>query len=439
MTDPMMDLIRSANPHPETMSALPIGRVRERLAEAGLGPGRRLRTLNLRAGVTGAVVAVTVAIVVTVVVATTSEGVGRRDGGVGRPASLGSGQRTLVAHLGVLRRPQTTEDRIATLPTPFHRRPSGLPEPSRRLEAEERRDGGEPLLQRLLLREVTTARGDEITVSPESYRPSLKSSRRTEGLAIAIHTPGNAQASDTGPRPESVPAFLAHGLGVFNDTRRGVMLVPDGVARVELMGFGKVDHQPSVKLDNAAITGMAATVHDNVASFILANLTATSPLQVGTSTFGGGAQIHMIWFNPRGQVIARPTVDVGVLYMTIRGTARRPTIQLGSDALTRGDDSEFAHATGKVSVVRDGGAAGLVMTGTGLPDPHDAAYGVWLVNPNGTDTFLGFYAKRPRNGKVDLEVDLPAGYTRYRDAELTLERTKRPHRPGTVALRGQLP
>jgi hypothetical protein len=159
----------------------------------------------------------------------------------------------LIATLGPLRRLQTPADLDPALLELY------LPElgssrshvPAARyipLAAPERelQRWGHPALDRSLLRVVNLpAWRAKILIAPMSFQASTTSKQRTEGLNLALKYPG-AGLTGTGPLPATTSTFVVHGLSVFihaqNETNRGAVLVPDGIARVKLGPF-----QPALK------------------------------------------------------------------------------------------------------------------------------------------------------------------------------------------------
>jgi hypothetical protein len=457
MSNSTLDRIRDANPYPVDLSPLPIETVQRRIAETGASPPvlkRRISLPGFSAVIAGLGAAVAVAIAVLAIVTLGHRAPRVSPAGTGRPRNPGARvtgiraeRQELITSLGVLRRAQSTADREATLPSPF--RPLGLGlAATAALQARERKQGGDPSIDRPLVRMIRTSAGDEISIVPETFQPSTKSPTRAEGIAIAIQTRGNPQAVDTGPRPVSVSYFTTHGLAIFNDTRRGAVLVPDGVARVTLVGFGATQLGARATVDSAKIAGKTAAVHDNLASFTLSDLSATS--RSGSGSFGGSGEVRMIWFNASGQVIAHTATDFSTLYITIHGPAPSPAT-VGIQPLSSADlGSEihtpaFANAAGEATLVRANGQIGLRISASGLPftptGATGAAYGVWLLGPSNDPRFLGYIASQPRNGHISVEVPLSAAMMGTESSiELTLEHgTKVGSVPGEVVLRGKLP
>jgi hypothetical protein len=73
------------------------------------------------------------------------------------------------------------------------------------------------------------------------------------------------------------------------------------------------------------------------------------------------------------------------------------------------------------------------------PAPKGSAYGVWLYTSNVDNALVGFPKNKvDRKGSLDVVADLSPDTRTYREVLLTLERTDRPKRPGTVVLRGVL-
>jgi hypothetical protein len=82
---------------------------------------------------------------------------------------------------------------------------------------------------------------------------------------------------------------------------------------------------------------------------------------------------------------------------------------------------------------------GIVVLATGMtPNTKHNAYAVWLSNPGGSSTFLGFdHNLVGQNGKLQTEGALPANATDYKQILITLETVPKPTKPGTVVLSGK--
>jgi hypothetical protein len=190
---------------------------------------------------------------------------------------------------------------------------------------------GYPALDRPLLRVVAIpAWRGKVLIAPTTYRPSAGSRRRTEGINLVIQLGGTVGMTGTGPRPTSVATFLGHGLTVFtngpNDTNRGALLVPDGVATITLGSFRLTPHSaPSGATQTALAAATSAlhataTVNDNIAAVQLSIPVVTIPKAV-SGLFGMAATARATWFNSSGQTIKRTTTDVELL-VRIRGRPR---------------------------------------------------------------------------------------------------------------------
>lgn len=237
-------------------------------------------------------------------------------------ASVNSSRAQLIAAFGVLRRPQAKADRepifMAGLPLtgpgrvvrPFTRPPPGVERALTRW--------GDPKLDQSLVRVVQIpAWHATLAFEPATFQPSASTPHRTEGLNLNLRT-GLAQtippATDdgTGPRPTSVGAVLAHGLALIGGLagRDGVVVVPDGVARVTLGPIQLID--PPAKVDTNNFDTITATVRDNVAAFQMPMLTASSR-RAYSGLFGVPAVAQAIWFDTTGNVIKRTTTHLDLI------------------------------------------------------------------------------------------------------------------------------
>jgi hypothetical protein len=230
------------------------------------------------------------------------------------PAGAAS-RRELIDTLGILRTPQTKAEReirhvgglIGIPEFPFSRhRP--LPTALRDRLAME----GYPRVDLPLVRVVSAAYDQTVRIVPITYRPSPRSRRRAEGLGIALEVPGSL---DEGLTPQSVSALRSHGLNLFTYARHanvGVILVPDGVAKVTLGPFRA--QLETVEPNPAPVPTTTAKVRDNIAAFRLpvpsipawAGITAAHRPRMSSA----GAFAHMTWLDANGNVIKRATILV---------------------------------------------------------------------------------------------------------------------------------
>jgi hypothetical protein len=115
VSDPTMELIRRANPYPGELPPLPIEPVLRRLGEDGsLQPLARRRMPLFSSGGVMAAISVVVALAVAVLAITAFSHRHSQTVTGGSPVS--SSRQQLLQTLGVLRRPQTKTDLLATRP-----------------------------------------------------------------------------------------------------------------------------------------------------------------------------------------------------------------------------------------------------------------------------------------------------------------------------------
>ncbi len=243
--------------------------------------------------------------------------------------SSSSSREQLIQTLGVLRRPQTKADReslgnrVFDIVQRLARRHRPLPAALKRALAR----WGHPEPDRPLVRAVNTALVRTVSIAPTTYQPSLTSSRRAEGLTISIEN----GSTGSGPTPTSVATLQAHGLGVFtfaaNDTNRGVVIVPDGVARVTLGSFRLTD--PPAAINPSEIVSAISVVHENVAAFQLKGLTATATSRRQAGLYGVNAVAQMTWFAANGKLIRHTTTNLS-LVVNVHGRTQPPRHLVGS-------------------------------------------------------------------------------------------------------------
>jgi hypothetical protein len=194
-----------------------------------------------------------------------------------KPASP---ERQLVDLLGVLRRPQTKADLNGFLPAAL--RVSASPACRARFVCTLRVD-------RQLIRTVAVPGSPySVGIFPVTTRPSARGPR-TAGVALTLSGPGVAESGGPwqGSAQWGVSALRSRGLllsaYVSDGVDRGVVVVPDGVARVVLGPVHLLDETITSRL--APTPGASAAVHDNVAPFRLNDLTVKS-LQLNPSRLG---------------------------------------------------------------------------------------------------------------------------------------------------------
>jgi hypothetical protein len=151
-------------------------------------------------------------------------------------------------------------------------------------------------IDRSLVRTFET-RGYEVTLIPVSHSVrGLASSARTTGLVVMVRGP-NVQSGFPAIGKGSVafgnpvsPATIARQgtmiiMYVRGPLNRAVVIVPDGVTRVELSRFVP-DRSSGPRL--ASIAPASASVHDNVAVIPLPDVTATTLHQTHQTVRGDG-------------------------------------------------------------------------------------------------------------------------------------------------------
>lgn len=245
--------------------------------------------------------------------------------GAGRASSP---REQLIQTLGVLRSPQTKADldpELRSLYIPFaHGHNQAYSGPSAALA-----QWGHPALDQPLIRVVSIPGwGAKVMIAPSTYQPSPRSRRRSEGLNVALRNPGS-NLTGTGPRPTTVASLRTHGLTVVTGSRdgttRGVVIVPDGVARITLGPF-RLLRAPAA-INPGEIANATSTVHDNVAAFQLSRLTAASH-HPRSSLVIVPAAARATWFDANGKVNARTTTDLNLL-VSLSGRAEHAHVLHG--------------------------------------------------------------------------------------------------------------
>jgi hypothetical protein len=315
MSDDLLDRLARENPLPEQLPALPIEPLLRRLdAEAGATstpsrdahtrlqpaakglrvarvPSRRDVSRPARRAATAIPMLFSILIVagITVLAITT---LSHRHGTTAPSPAPESSRTELLQTLGILRRPQTRSDLVSML-----RRGAGgaaraefLPlSPSARHALCPRLRPLAPRcsleLDKSLIRAVNVGGGYQVAIFPavDVRRTSSNRQPAGEGVVITLRGPGIYLAV-SGPEPMSVQAIRSRGLllsdHVDDTINRGVILVPDGVAKVTLDHFALTAPTAS-SLDQIAPT--TSTVTNNLAVFQLAGITE-----------------HNLHLNPRG-------------------------------------------------------------------------------------------------------------------------------------------
>jgi hypothetical protein len=286
-----------------------------------------------RLAATATTVPILLAVAVTVIVAAFALTLihhGRQPPPAKPASSVQATRQQLIQMLSVLRRPQTKADldpelsplpRLASTPQrpgrQHQRPPAGLERFLARL--------GYPKLDRALVRVVKIPSWDaKVGIEPATWQPSPSSPRRVEGVDLSMwigskSTIPPSSEIGTGPRPTSVGTLRAHGLALTNNARGkhlmdGVLLVPDGVARITLRPIRVIG--PPVKLDASQFGAVTATVHDNIAAFQLPIPTITKRPAI-SGMFGTSAVAQTTWFDANGQVLKQTTTNLPVLIKVI--------------------------------------------------------------------------------------------------------------------------
>ena len=203
-------------------------------------------------------------------------------------------------------------------------------------------------LDKPLIRSVT-AGAYRVGLFPANSTESPRLVQPREGVVMALHGPGIYYA-DSGPRLTSVATLRSQGLlvsaYVASGVDRGVVLVPDGVARVALGSFRLVD--PWRSPEDVRIAATSAIVSDNVALFQVNGLTekglgiTPSDLRlrqffsqgsgrgcrIDFAVYGLPAAARMTWFDARGRVVR----DITIRFLLYVGT-RHPAPGSAGDPL----------------------------------------------------------------------------------------------------------
>lgn len=187
---------------------------------------------------------------------------------------------------------------------------------------------GYPKLDPPLLRVVTIPRlTATVTIVPTTFRPSLHSSHRSEGLELTLQLPGSG-VTGTGPLPTSAAAMKAHGLALsdgqpVNNSVEGVILVPDGVAKVTLAPFRLIS--PPAQIAPTEFGTITAAVHDNVAAYRFRIPNGTNR-KMWNGIYGVPAEAQATWFDASGNVIRHTTTELD-LFITLHGKGPFPGLQ----------------------------------------------------------------------------------------------------------------
>ena len=245
-------------------------------------PGRRHPRFGLPRPRLGAPIAAAASILIVVAVVAVALTLGQSHQGARTPGGqrnssqvlgVAAARAQLLGELGVLRRGHASK-LAAHVPLPVSR----------------------VQIDRSLVRSVQTE-GYKVTLVPVSHTVRRSaSSHRTTGLVVTVQGPnvpsgfpaiGKGSVTFGGPLS---PETIAHRAAIFvmyvsGALNRAIVIVPDGVTRVQLSRF-KPDRSSGGRI--AAITPASAPVHDNVAVIPLPGVTTTALDQTQQTLRGHG-------------------------------------------------------------------------------------------------------------------------------------------------------
>jgi hypothetical protein len=292
-------------------------------------PSRRLTPLFVGIGV---LVPVLIAIGAVVLLSRPSRSVAPPTAPTTLPQAVA--RRQLIEMLGVLRRPPDAASTQAincakSPPTPASRafpacRTADLPPefslPDRQSSFEAQ--FGYPRLDPSLIRVVSVPRFHaRVVLAPATWRPSLRSPLRTEGLVLSISYARGS--SGTGPKPTPVSTVRAHGLAVSGGnatpqmrTVFGAVVVPDGVATVTLDPIRVTS--PPAPVDPREFGTVSTAVQDNVALFQF-NVPYVKDPHVKSLVYAVTVIANATWTDQHGHVITHTTTPLP-LWLKVRGT-----------------------------------------------------------------------------------------------------------------------
>lgn len=242
------------------------------------------------------------------------------------PAAPAVSAGRLTSLLGVLRRQQTEADRETWVPGFFNTFASpGCRAANTPLQCSLR-------LDRPLIREVD--------VFGSGYRVGLLPYTRAgqiAGVAVTLRGPGiNYLAagpwSDSTSVPPGLSALRSRGLMlstyVSDGVNRGVIVVPNGVARIVLGPLRLTERSLTGRI--APIAGATSVVHDNVALFQLSGLSVQKlslrsaalrhyftegsgpPCQITFAIYRLPAESHLVWLAPDGRVLNHSLIQLAL-------------------------------------------------------------------------------------------------------------------------------
>jgi hypothetical protein len=313
------------------MSVLPqlekdLGNAADQRLRRHLPPARSTVRRRVRVGVARLSVALSALVAVVIAIIAVSSlshhhGASQSAG----PTQATSPRAQLLHAIAVLREPQVAAEQDPSLERGLLQEfltPRLLPHAISILAAR----SGYPAPDRALLRVVSVpSLRAHVLIAPTTYRPVKGSRRRSEGINLEVVSPGN-EGTGTGPRPATVGSVLTHGLSVFFGTgagsNPGVLLVPDGVARVTFGPARPLSFQTPYRVNPRAVAAATASVyatsavHHNIAAFSLKIPTIASP-KAYSNTPAIAATAPTTWYASDGRVIRRTTTQIDVIINVI--------------------------------------------------------------------------------------------------------------------------
>jgi hypothetical protein len=241
-------------------------------------------------------------------------------------------RQELIRLLGVLRRPQTSRDFEADL-VPIFFALEGTLKPSRHPTGLDRSLAPyhDSRLDRPLARIVDIpAWSAKVQLAPFSWQPSPASPQRSEGLAIGLGGPGPASGvTGSTVLPATVATIRDHGFALMASvsvgccTTQGVIVVPDGVARLTLGPLHLIS--PPVPVMPSELPSVTVPVKDNVAAFQIRVPTVTGRVK-NSVLWSVDATAQDTWIDAGGKVVARTTTLLHSINIRVvpRAGARRP-------------------------------------------------------------------------------------------------------------------
>jgi hypothetical protein len=324
-----MGLIRGANPYPDGLPPLPIEPVMRRLGEDGLFQPTVRRRIGLpKIGGVMVAVSVVAALAIAVLAIATLH---RHRTTVTGSSPVSSPRQELLRTLGVLRRPQTKTDLVATRPGGEGGELPGIFRVSTTRGACRGRNSLlAPCTVRLdkgLVRAAKLGDGYLAAIFPAKIERSTAQAQRGEAVVIALRGPGLYII--TSMTPTSTQALRNHGLllsdYVASGVDRGVMLVPDGVAQITLGHFRLL---APTKANLGQVPPTTSTVTDNVALMQITGLTehnlhlnphalgryfhqgSGNDCQTTFAVYSLPASATMTWLSPEHTPIRRITINL---------------------------------------------------------------------------------------------------------------------------------